>query len=207
MRLRIPLIIAFICGFGMIAQFFIPHPQSQKIYTTALDWLIIIYIFMLVFGVRSLCISHTRKIKKQKKGWAYSVITLLALAVTTGIGVLGGVGEGAPISKIFTYMQMPMQATMFSLLAFFITSAAFRAFKARTLEATLLLVIAVIVMFGRIPIGERLFPKLPDIVEWLLMYPNMAAQRGILIGIGLGAIGTALKIILGIEKGYLGGGG
>jgi hypothetical protein len=150
--------------------------------------------------------------------------------VTAVIGVLGGayqptrittwfvqhfhwqIEQGTGLMVIYTYIQIPMGATMFSLLAFFIASAAFRAFKARSLTAVLLLVTAFVVMLGRVPIGELLTRRLPEIfhltniVEWILKYPNMAAQRGILMGIGLGIIATALKIILGIERGYLGGG-
>jgi hypothetical protein len=107
---------------------------------------------------------------------------------------------------------------MFSLLAFFIASAAYRAFRARTLEATLMLVTAVIVMFARVPIGELLWQRMPDSVvqfranlpgdisDWILKVPSMAARRGILLGISLGAIATSLKIILGIERSYMGAG-
>jgi hypothetical protein len=103
----------------------------------------------------------------------------------------------------FEYIYIPIQATMFSLLAFYIASAAYRAFRARTILATILLVSAVVIMLRLVPLGP-----LSAINQWIanfiLTVPNMAAKRAFWIGVGLGATATALKIMLGIERTYMG---
>ncbi len=207
MRRQIPLVITFICGVVLAIQFFIPHQISLEVYRGALDWLIIIAGFTMVLGIGSLVIHHTDKLKHQREGWGYSLVTLLGLAVMAIAGLFfGGMEIGKPFMQIFIYAQNPIQATMFSLLAFFIASAAYRAFRARSFVATLLLLAAIIVMVGRVPIGAKIWSPIRDISNWLLDYPNMVAKRAITLGVGLGMISTALKIILGIERSYLGGG-
>jgi hypothetical protein len=105
--------------------------------------------------------------------------------------------------NLYTSVIVPLQSTMFALLAFFIASAAYRAFRARTLEATLLLIAAIIVMLGRVPLGEALWDKLPLISDWIMDVPQTAAKRGIFIGTYLGAVAMSIRIILGIERTYL----
>lgn len=202
----VPLRICLIMGIVMMIQYFIPHKISQDFYREVLDWMIISGIFALILGLQSLFHVEWTKITRKKEGWGFSVITIVAIIVVATIGIKWGIGEGSLFIKIYRYITMSMQATMFSLLGFYMASAAFRAFRARTKEATILLIAAIIVMFGRVPIGYFVWNKLPDVVEWILMYPSMAAQRGILLGVGLGSMATALKIILGIERGWLGGG-
>ena len=115
---------------------------------------------------------------------------------------------------LFENVQVPLDATMFSLLAFFIASAAFRAFRARNLEAALLLISACVVILGLTPPFIHLWNSAFGFAEnfpsaakdWILETPNLAARRGIILGVGLGAAAQSFRIILGIERAYLGGG-
>lgn len=113
--------------------------------------------------------------------------------------------DGLGFKWLFDNVLVPLDATMFSLLAFFMASAAYRTFRARTPEATVLLVVAVIIMLGRVPLGELIHEKFPQVCEWFMMVPTVAARRGILFGVALGSIATSLRIILGIERSHLGG--
>lgn len=105
------------------------------------------------------------------------------------------------------------QSTMFSLLAFFVASASFRAFRIKSKEAALLMISAFIVMLGNVPLG-RVFANIPfigqyldmsEIKEWIMTYPSSAAQSAILIGAMLGYITSSMKIIFGVERSHLGG--
>jgi len=203
----IPLAICLVMGIAMMVQFFIPHPISVGFYDLTTKWIRIVGAFALVLGTGSLILYHIDKLQRRKTGWYYSIVTLTAAAATSVVGLGWGVKSGGPLQDIiFTDIMVPLNASMFAILAFYMASAAYRAFRARTKEAALLLIAAFVVMLGMVPIGAAIWGKLPDLAEWVLSVPNMAAKRAILFGIALGAIATSLKVILGIERGWLGGG-
>lgn len=207
MKRSIPLAICLVMGVAMMIQFFIPHPISIGFYDLTTKWIRIVGAFALVLGTGSLILYHIDKLQRRRQGWYYSIVTLTAAAATSVIGLGWGVKTGSPLQDIiFSNLLVPLNASMFAILAFYMASAAYRAFRARTKEAALLLVAAFIVMLGMVPIGRAIWGKLPDLAEWVLSVPNMAAKRAILFGIALGAIATSLKVILGIERGWLGGG-
>ena len=110
--------------------------------------------------------------------------------------------------RTFDNILVSLHATMFSLLAFFIASAAYRAFRARNVMASLLLIAALVVMSRFNPYLEPIFGETghPRLSNWLMNVPNLAAQRAIVMGVGLGMVATALKVVLGIERNYMGKG-
>lgn len=206
MRRQIPLAICFFLGITMAIQYFIPHRVSLVYGETIRTWYLIVFTFALVLGTGSLVRVHWSRIRRRASGWGYSIIAMGGLIFTLGVGFFGGIGQEGLFMKLYNYVQVPLEGTMFSLLAFYIASAAYRAFRARTLEATLLLLAAGIVMLGRVPLGQSIWAGFPELTEWILEVPNLAAKRGIMIGVGLGMISTAVKIILGIERSWIGGG-
>lgn len=124
--------------------------------------------------------------------------------------------NGTPIWFAYQYLIRPLQSTMFALLAFYVASAAFRAFRARNAEAAVLLLTAFLILLGRTFVGTWVtsglpeegfwsFFQVPNLTSWLMLVFNTAGNRAIIIGIALGIVATSLKILLGIDRSYLGG--
>jgi len=188
---------------AMLVQFFVPSKLSRTAYNEITNWAQIIYAFALIVGVFGLLKYHSEKVARRNNGWVYNLITIASLAIMAVLGFAYGRGDSSPFMWAFNYIQAPMQASVFSLLSFFVASAAYRGFTARNMEAVLLLLSAVFIMFGIASIGNAI-PIFSDIANWILLNPSMTARRGIYIGIGLGTIATALRVILGVERTYLG---
>ena len=188
-------------------------------------WFDVLAAIAFILGGGNLLKVHLRKISDRQEGWAYSGVTVAAFAITLLIGLTKlGVNPnprfpetshwtgqyrevGAAFWWIYEFAFVPLTATIFALLAFYVASAAFRAFRARNVEATILLAAAGLVMIGRIPLGETITggsPFLGEFTEWLMTWPNGAAQRGIMIGAALGAASLSLRVIVGIERSFLG---
>jgi len=215
MRRGVPLGITFLTGVLIVVAFFIPHRPIGGLQDTFLVWYSIVLGFTMILGTYSLVRTHAAKVMRRREGWGYSIALLLGLAATVFVAVRSLfthgsiVAIGSSFMWLYTNAIVPLQATMFALLSFFIASAAYRAFKARSIDATLLLLAAGLVMLGRVPVGEALTKGLPNpiqlpvVADWLLEIPQMAAKRGILIGASLGGVAMSLRIILGIERTYL----
>lgn len=226
MLLRVwgPVLVTSIVGTILVLALFIPRDPFGKLNGDFSEYFNIIQGFAFFLGGGNLVRVHADKIYKKTKGWWYSTITLAGFFLTLFVGLtkFGNPGgwtsppdtSGAWFTLAYDAVFTPLMATMFSILAFFVASASYRAFRAKNTEATLLLVAALIILLGRTFVGYYLtawmpetleFLTIPELSTWVLSVVNQAGQRAILIGIGLGVISTSLKVILGIERSYLGG--
>lgn len=217
MKRRFPLMLVFIFGILGILPYYMPQATFQGFDNSLRnDFLRILSAFAIVLGLVSLMKVHFNKIKKHRENWQYSYVLIIGFVISGFIGVFGGVEGGGilptsigsfhfDIDSLYQNIMVPLGSTMFALLAFFMASASYRAFRVRSLESALLLGAAFILMIGVLPLGDKISPHLPSFAQWIVDIPNVASKRGITFGIALGGLATSLKIILGIERSWLGG--
>jgi len=227
MKNKLPLIITFCAGILVLITEFIPRKPFSSLANELEMWFLIIAGFAIVLGLMSLLKMNLIKVYRKAENWQYALVAIISFTVMFLAGIIFGMqkqaglfGHGEFLSNIigiklfdyiFTNIYQHLMAAVFSLLAFFIASAAYRAFIARTFESSLLLSAAIIVMIGNTSIGSSLtsglpaYLHLPNIQGFIMDFPNTAAQRAIMIGAGLGIIGSSLRIILGLERSWLGG--
>jgi hypothetical protein len=164
------------------------------------SWAAIVTTFALFLGFANVVSVHWSRIRTQKSGAIYSVVLLVSLFGTLALGL------GGPLSAtsqfVFNYILQPLEATFFALLALFIATAAFRAFRVRDWESSFFVLFALIVLLGQVPVSIYLWPEFPVIKDWILSVPTMAGVRGILLGVALGVIATGLRVLTGADRPY-----
>ncbi|MDK9700487.1 MAG: hypothetical protein OEM52_10120 [bacterium] len=204
MKNNLAILLCGLCGLVIIAAFFLNSPVTTRMQDVLTEWVIVLAGFSYLMGGFSILISHSMRISRRAESWFYSLVLISCLVGMASLGIFVDNGPNSLFQWLFANVQNPMQATMFSLLAFYVTSASYRAFRVKTWLATLLLISALLVMIGKVPIGEIIWSKFPIIAQWILTVPSLAAQRALLVGSALGLIATGLKTLLGIERSWLG---
>src|SRR5262245_18802282 len=157
MKREVPLFATAAIGLFMILSFFVPHQVVSVPADFLLQCVVIVVAFGYVLGGANALRVNIDLIAKQAPNWQYKVVLLLGLLTMVIVAAVVGRGFQGPTTRftwLYNQLYVPMQATMFALLAFFIASAAFRAFRIRTVDAGFLAVAALLVMLGRVPIGN-----------------------------------------------------
>lgn len=224
----------FLGGLYFALEFFWPaNPKTKQNWLTPYQDLVaqmfaVIGAFAVGVGVISLLSLHSRLIARRREGWGNSLVLVIAFTAMAVFGLLNEYrptlhvfGSGVTAHDVFQILfrggLTNLGAAMFSVLGFYIASAAYRSFRIRSFESGLLMAAALIVMLGAVGFGTALTNWIPltshgtenpwanlrieQIAQWLLMEINSAAYRGILFGLTIGGLATSLRLWLSLERG------
>lgn len=235
-RKLVVMVVTFIGGLYFSLEFLIPHRNAlTDMRPFVANASMVIWSFALFLGVLNLFGIHGRAVRKLSSGWYNSAAFFIAFAAILSAGLLkdwragqleavakgsekfaaisgAAVANDSLFEILFRGFLTSLDATMFSLMAFYIVSASYRAFRIRSPEAVLMMVTASIIMLALVPVGVAITNWLPTegilsslrvekIGYWLLVSPNMTAQRAIGFGVAVGALAMGLRIWLSLERG------
>ena len=202
MKRILPVAAAIACGLAILIDYFVADPQIDAVGAMLAEGVTILAAFALLLGILNIVGVHARRVASEKQGRWLSLVLIISLVVTLAVGVVGG-GSGA-FTWLFQNVYYPLQSTMTALLAFFVVSAVYRAFRLRNAEALILLVTSLLVLFAQLPLAETVSPYLVVVRDWIFAVPVTAAMRGIVLGTALGTMATSLRILLAVDQPYVG---
>jgi hypothetical protein len=147
-------------------------------------------------GIINLFSVHVRRMFRN----FHSLVLVVALAATLVLGFTDLLGGEA---TVFTYIQAPLEAALGALLAFFLFFAALRLLHRRHNRWTVLFVATVVlILLGITPLPAFLSDIFASVNYFISLIFVSAGVRGILIGVALGTITVALRLLLGWEQPY-----
>jgi hypothetical protein len=195
----IPFWIITIVGFLTILEYF--FPLLQGIIGSPLEMLRNYATIMAgaAYGIGTalLCINHGRRIYRRSTApsWVFSIVFFVMIIVTFG-GCLMGTQRGPIGTWVFTYILAPSGQCLYSTTAFFISTAGYRIFRFRNLDAAVLLISGLIILWSVLPLFTGPFPFIVPIASWLNNVPVVAGYRAFVMGTALGSIGLGIRIML-----------
>lgn len=194
----LPTALAMAVGLITLIDYFFDLPILDALGFAFRQWTIILTAFALLLGLINLLQVHLARIVRRHEASAgYSIVVVITATLVSLTGLWFGLPSD-PMTWIFDHLYVPLQGAFFALVAFFLATAAYRALRARNLETTLMLLAALVVLLGQTPI----LGVLADAREWVLNVPSTAGVRGILLGVALGTLATALRLLIGLDRPY-----
>ncbi len=205
LNLKAPIstIVAISAGIAVLLGYFLPIASLLQIRALLLGWVMLLAGVALLLGVANLFSVHLGKIRQGSSNAPYSFILLIALFITFAVTLLQG-PEGGLAQWVFTNIQLPIETSLMALLAVILAYASASLLQRRTNVFSLLFFgFLLLILLGSGPIFGVEIPLVSDTVRpWVAQVLAGAGARGILIGVGLGAITTGLRILMGVDRPY-----
>lgn len=202
-RRNVPLIITFIIGMVMVLEYYVVSPELIAVAEEINTWRVILFACVYL-GTINLLRLHGRRVTRRVEGqWYFSAWTIFLIVAYTVLGLYFGVA-----SKNYRWMMdnvnVPLGATMYASLCFYMAAGAYRVLRARNLGVALLLSAAVLVIIGNTPLFPAYFPVFGQIRSWIFSVFVTGSYRAVRIGVGLGGVALGIRTLFGLETGYLG---
>lgn len=194
----------------MLLEYFF-WPTAQPWAETIRTWAIIVFNISLGLGAIRLLMQQSMKVQKRRENWQYSAMLLSLFVVMLLTGFAGYFATGLQTSNgiynwLFINIYTPLGATLYPITGFYIFSAAYRAFRARNVDAALMLIAGCFVMLKNAPVGEAIWIGFATIGNWFQFTGQIPGMRTFSIVGALGLIAYGFRALMGKERGFYAGG-
>jgi hypothetical protein len=193
----------------MILNFFLDIPIIKTIAQELTIWALIIQLIAVGIGAVNMMRSHYRIISRRDPGrWYFSAYLIALFVIMTLLGIPGLFSgtENTLYSWLFNELYVSLGTTLYAITGFYIFSAGYRAFRARTIDAALMLLSGIIMMLSNAPIGEVIWVGFPEIGGWLLETGQLPWQTSVVMVEAFGMLAFGYRAFTGKERGFYGGG-
>jgi hypothetical protein len=194
----IPTLIATVTGLVVLAGYLFPgqllvyyQGRMTQWRNVLIEWAVIVAAFAFVLGLLNILHVHGGRVVRARKGWFYSLVLLLAALAACIPPILYG-PSGTLTQQMFDHVIGPLGASLAGLVVFTLTLAAFRLLRVRRSVGAVLFVMIVTPFVG--------LEWLADARDWIINVPGMAGGRGLLLGVALGTVITALRVLMGSDR-------
>lgn len=152
----------------------------------------------ILLGILNLFSVHLRKLGQRSRGWFYSLVVIVSAAAVL---VLWALGRRDANQMLMETVQVSIESALTGLIVFALVFGAFRMMRRRvTWSAVLFTLALLVILVGALPLAE--VGWLTQFRNWLLAVPVSAGARGILIGIALATVVTAVRVLIGQDRSY-----
>ena len=195
----------------MFVEYFF-FTDTWSLAETIRTWAVIVYNISLGLGAIQLLRQHTLNLQRKRANYGYSAVVLAFFAIMFLTGMAGYLATGQQTDNgiynwLFVNVYTPLGATLYPITGFYIFSAAYRAFRARNIDAALMLIAGCFVILSNAPVGEAIWPGFATIGEWFKFTGQIPGMRTFAMVGALGMIAYGFRALLGKERGFYAGGG
>lgn len=202
LRRTLPLVLATVLGVYIFIDYFITLPGAlSNIADYFKSWNSVVTAAGLIVGGVAFLIQYSKIIREKSEERWYVIIILVSFIVQFVAGVPG-------FEWLFEWVngqiRDPLELAAYAMVLMFITTAAFRSFRARTIDTGLMVICAFFVFLLNAPMIPAAFPALAVPGDWIFNNIVLGVRRATTISAYLGIFFLWLRTVLWMEKRSLG---